>query len=77
MAIVKYDPDSNKTPLWNEILRFSKNKYIIALILVLIGLMGVIVPIIPGLLLFIMAIALLKKGTMQKLRRRFYSRKKQ
>ncbi len=71
MAIVKYDPDSNKKPLWNEILSFSKNKYITALILVLIGLLGIIIPIIPGILLFVVAIALLRKGTMQKLRRRF------
>lgn len=71
MAIVKYDPKTGKRPLWDEILKFSKNKYLIALILVLIGLTGIIIPIIPGILLFIMAIAILRKGTMQKLRRRF------
>ncbi len=76
MAIVKYDPNSKKTPLWNDILKFSKNKYVTALILVLIGLTGIIVPVIPGILLFVLAIALLKKGTMQKLRRRFRSNRK-
>ncbi len=77
MAIVKYDHDSNKKPLWNEILNFSKNKYITALILVLIGLLGIIIPIIPGILLFVIAVALLRKGTMQKLRRRFRSSRKE
>jgi len=75
MAIQKYDPKSNKNPLWNEILKFSKNKYVIALILVLVGLLGIIIPVIPGILLFVVAVALLKKGTMQKLRRRFRSRR--
>ena len=58
-------------PLWEEILRFSKNKYLLALILVLTGLLGVVVPVIPGILLFLLAIALLRKGMMSRLRRYF------
>ncbi len=61
-------------PLWEEILRFSKNKYLLALILILIGLLGVVVPVIPGILLFLLAIALLRKGMMARLRRYFKTR---
>jgi hypothetical protein len=61
-------------PLWEEILRFSKNKYLLALILILIGLLGVVVPVIPGILLFLLAIALLRKGMMARIRRYFKTR---
>ena len=71
MAIIKYDPDSGKKPLWDEILSFSKNKYVLAIVLVLIGLTGIIIPIIPGILLFVLAFALLRKGTMKNIRQRF------
>ncbi len=66
-----------RTPLlWEDILRFSKNKYLTALILVLIGLLGIVVPVIPGILLFLLALALLRKGMMPRLRRYFKTGKK-
>ncbi|HID39804.1 MAG TPA: hypothetical protein EYP36_09870, partial [Calditrichaeota bacterium] len=60
------EKESYKNPLWEDILKFRKNKLILAVILVLVGLTGIVVPIVPGLLLFIVAIALFKKGWMQK-----------
>ena len=71
MALIKYDPQKQKRPLWDEILSFSKNKYLLAALLVLIGLLGFVIPIIPGILLIVMAVALLRKGTMKALRKRF------
>ncbi len=62
--------------LWEDILRFSKNKYLTAVILILIGLLGVVVPVIPGLLLFLLALALVRKGMMTRLRRYFRTTKK-
>jgi membrane protein DedA with SNARE-associated domain len=55
-------------PLWGEILNFSRKKYILAFILVLLGLLGIVVPVIPGLLLLLFAAALLKPGLMKKVR---------
>lgn len=72
MAIIKYHPgDSNKNPLWEEILKFSKNKIVIAVVLILVSVTGIIIPVIPGIVFFVLAIALLRKGMMPRFRRRF------
>lgn len=60
-------------PLWKEILRFSRRKYGMALILVLIGVLGFVIPVIPGILLILFALALVKPGLMVKIRSRFNS----
>lgn len=70
MALTKYDPEKAKKPLWNDILKFSKSKILLAIVLILLSLTGIIIPIIPGIIFFILAIALLRKGTMAKIRRR-------
>lgn len=62
--------NDQKNPLWEDILKFSKNKYILAALLILISLTGIIIPIIPGIFLFIIAVALLRKGWMAKIRNR-------
>ena len=69
----KYDSsgDEEKKPLWEEIKSFSKAKYIIALALLLLAILGIIVPIIPGIIFLILAIALFRKGWMSKIRERF------
>jgi len=65
---------SHKTnPLWEDIKKFSGNKFSLAVILVLIGLLGVIIPIIPGILFFLFAIALFKPGLMSKIRSKIKS----
>jgi hypothetical protein len=60
--------ESKKRPLWNDILDFNKHKYLTAGILAAVGLLGIVIPIIPGIALFIMAVALFKKGWMKKIR---------
>ena len=62
---------TNSGQMWPEILSFNKNKYFIVLLLILLAVSGLIIPIIPGVLLFVLAIALLRKGWMSYLRRRF------
>jgi len=74
--LLQHEEASGSNPLWEDILRFSKNKYLLALSLVLIGLLGIIVPVIPGILLFLLALALLKKGMMPRLRHYFKTNKK-
>lgn len=75
---MKEYPDNNfkstdkndKQPLWEEIRTFSKTKYFIAIALLLIAGLGIIVPIIPGIIFLILAIALFRKGWMSKIRER-------
>ncbi len=74
---VNEEQENYKNPLWEDILKFRKNKLVLAVSLVLIGLTGIVVPIVPGLLLFILAIALFKKGWMQKIRSRLNRKKKE
>lgn len=59
-----------RKPLWEEIRKFSKTKYFIAIALIILAGLGVIVPIIPGIIFIILAIALFKKGWMSKIRER-------
>lgn len=58
-------------PLWEQILDFKKNKIIWAIVLLIIAALGIVIPIIPGILIVILIIALFKKGWMEKLRSRF------
>ena len=60
----------NKKPLWEEIRKFSKTKYFIAFALILLAIVGIILPIIPGIIFIILAIALFRKGWMSKIRNR-------
>jgi len=60
-------------PLWDDILKFSRKKYGWAIILVLIGLLGIVIPVIPGLLFILFAVALLKPGLMAKVRAKLNS----
>lgn len=62
--------EEKQRPLWEDILKFSKGKYTLAFILVMFGLLGLIIPVIPGLLLLLMAVALFKPGLMTKIRRK-------
>jgi uncharacterized protein YqgC (DUF456 family) len=60
-----------KKPLWEEILPLTKKKYILIPLLIILSLLGIVVPIIPGIALFILAIMMMRKGTASKLRRKF------
>ncbi len=54
--------------LWEDIARFSKNKYKIAAAFIIVGLSGLILPVIPGLLLLTVGIFILKPEWFAKLR---------
>jgi uncharacterized protein YqgC (DUF456 family) len=60
----------NRKPLWEDIKKFSKNRYLLVFLFLILALVGIVVPIIPGLALLVLAIALIKKGWMAKIRRR-------
>ncbi|MGD9897578.1 MAG: hypothetical protein AB7T22_00490 [Calditrichaceae bacterium] len=57
-----------KKPLWEEIKHFTKKKSLLATLLIVIGLIGFVIPVIPGLLLILFAVALLKPGLMKQIR---------
>lgn len=62
---------SNKKPLWEDILKFSKDKYKIASLLLILGILGLVFPVIPGLLFIGFGILLLKPAWYEKIKRRF------
>jgi uncharacterized protein YqgC (DUF456 family) len=68
---VKEDKMTDKKPLWQEIQKFSGQKWYIALILLLLGLFGLVLPVIPGVLLIALAVFLIKPGWYEKLKKRF------
>jgi hypothetical protein len=59
--------------LWEQILKFKKHRIPIASLLVILGLLGLILPVLPGWLLIILGIALLRPGMMANLRERLKS----
>jgi len=52
--------EDEKKPLWEEIVDFTKSKNKLAVVLIGIGVLGLILPIIPGLLLIAVGVYLLK-----------------
>jgi hypothetical protein len=60
--------NNNPNPLWEEILKFSRNKFVLAVLLVIVGILGFVIPVIPGFLLILFAVALFKPGLMKKIR---------
>jgi uncharacterized protein YqgC (DUF456 family) len=56
-------------PLWEDIQRFSRHKYKFASVLIIAGLFGLIVPIIPGVLLIMGAVFLIKPEWYTKFKR--------
>jgi uncharacterized protein YqgC (DUF456 family) len=58
-------------PLWQEILAFSKHKYKIGVILIIIGIPGLILPVIPGIFLIGLGIFFLKPEWYAKLKDMF------
>ena len=46
-------------PLWEEILEFHKNRQLLGIILVILGTAGLLLPIVPGLLVLLLGLALL------------------
>lgn len=60
-------------PLWEDIRKFSRKKLSWAIVLVFFGLLGIFIPVIPGLLLILLAVALFKPGLMVKIRAKINS----
>ncbi len=67
----KFVSSNHKKPLWEDIKKFSKTKYVFAIALIILAVLGLVVPIIPGIIFIVLAIALFKKGWMSKIRTRF------
>ncbi|MEJ2056030.1 MAG: hypothetical protein P8X42_19115 [Calditrichaceae bacterium] len=63
--------DNKKKPLWEDIRKFSKGKYFIVAVLLILAILGAIIPVIPGIAFLILAIAFMKKGWMSRIRARF------
>lgn len=51
---------SNSNPLWHDIIKFSRNKFKLAIGFIALGVLGLFLPIIPGILLLGVGIFLIK-----------------
>jgi uncharacterized protein involved in cysteine biosynthesis len=67
-AVKENDPEI-KQVLWQEIKRFRKNKFFIFFFFLVLAAIGFIIPIIPGIVLLILALAFIKKGWMAGIRK--------
>jgi len=48
-----------KRPLWEDILKFHKNRISLGIVLVILGVFGLLIPILPGLFVILLGLALL------------------
>jgi len=60
-AVEERNPEI-KQVLWQEIKRFRKYKFFLFFFLLLLAAIGFIIPVIPGIVLLILALAFIKKG---------------
>ena len=51
---------SDSNPLWHDINKFSRNKIKLAIGFILLGILGLVLPVIPGILLLTVGILLIK-----------------
>ncbi len=63
--------DEEKKPLWEEIVDFTKSKNKLAVALIALGLIGLVLPVLPGLLLIVVGIYLLKPEWADKIKELF------
>lgn len=68
---MKYQKQNEQKTLYDEIAKFRKRRILWAIVLLLLSTTGLIIPIVPGTLLFLFALALVRPGLMAKLRRYF------
>ena len=61
----------DKNPLWQDIIKFSRNKSKLAIGFIVLGLLGLILPVIPGILLLTVGVFLLKPEWYESFRRWF------
>jgi len=60
-------------PLWEDIIHFTRDKYKFASVLIILGVIGLVIPIIPGFLLILGALFLIKPEWYQKFKSLFAS----
>ncbi len=63
--------DNSNSDLLTKVKAFRKKKLWLIVLLLLLGMSGAIIPIIPGTLFIILAIALMRRGWMEKIRQYF------
>ena len=63
--------ENEKKPLWEEIVDFTKSKNKLAVALIALGLIGLVLPILPGVLLILVGIYLLKPEWIEKIKEQF------
>ena len=51
---------SESNPLWQDIIEFSRNKTKLAITFIILGILGLVLPIIPGILLLGLGVFLIK-----------------
>ncbi len=61
----------NKKPLWQDIKNFSHKKIKLGFGLIFLGLLGLVLPVIPGILLLAIGLFLLKPEWYDKFRKKF------
>ena len=76
MKINRAEIMQEKQPLWPSIVKFSGQKVWLAILFVIIGLFGIVLPVIPGLLFLAAAVFLIKPEWYEKLKQRFGPKKK-
>jgi uncharacterized protein YqgC (DUF456 family) len=62
---------SDSNPLWHDIIKFSRNKTKLAIGFILLGILGLVLPIIPGILLLTVGIFLIKPEWFDSVRKWF------
>ena len=62
--------ESDKKPLWQDIMSYTRNKNKIAVVLIIIGILGLVLPVLPGILLIAFGLFILKPEWVDKLRER-------
>ena len=63
--------EEEKKPLWEEIVDFTKSKNKLAVALIALGVVGLVLPILPGILLILVGIYLLKPEWVEKIKEQF------
>ncbi len=63
--------ENENKPLWEEIVDFTKSKNKLAVVLIALGILGLVLPIIPGILLIAVGVYLLKPEWIEKVKEQF------